>query len=185
MYHIAPRHILELTLEVIFEHVLGIKTMTSIFNPGSRSMSLSLPRNQYRGESHDLIFKSSFWSCHRTEQDLITRSTILLFQTLLSLINSLLVQLQHLLLPSLIVTSSQVRVSTPLHLQSSCISGLGPNGLLHNRMILVTLPGSLPTQGGLCIQGNLCLREPSTRNLTVKVLSLQDSLLCSTRQRNR
>jgi hypothetical protein len=34
MRHIAPRHILELTLkviiEVILEHVLGIKTMTSL-----------------------------------------------------------------------------------------------------------------------------------------------------------
>jgi hypothetical protein len=30
MCHIAPRHILELTLEVILEHVLGIKTMTSL-----------------------------------------------------------------------------------------------------------------------------------------------------------
>jgi hypothetical protein len=45
MRHIAPRHILELTLEVILEHVLGIKTMTRIFNPGLRSKSLSLPRN--------------------------------------------------------------------------------------------------------------------------------------------
>ncbi len=34
MHHIAPHHILELTLEVIIEvvlkHVLGIKTMTSL-----------------------------------------------------------------------------------------------------------------------------------------------------------
>jgi hypothetical protein len=34
MHHIAPRHILELNLEVILEvvpkHVLGIKTMTSL-----------------------------------------------------------------------------------------------------------------------------------------------------------
>jgi hypothetical protein len=29
MRHIAPRHILILTLEVILEHILGIKTMTS------------------------------------------------------------------------------------------------------------------------------------------------------------
>ena len=45
MHHIAPHHILELTLEVILEHVLGTKTMTRIFNPGSLSESLSLPRN--------------------------------------------------------------------------------------------------------------------------------------------
>ncbi len=45
MRTIVPRHILELTLEVILEHVLGIKTMTLIFNPGSRGESLSLPRN--------------------------------------------------------------------------------------------------------------------------------------------
>jgi hypothetical protein len=30
MRHIMPRHILELTLEVILEHVLGIKTRTSL-----------------------------------------------------------------------------------------------------------------------------------------------------------
>jgi hypothetical protein len=53
-----------------------------------------------------------------------------------------LVQLQHLLLPSPIVTSSQVRVGMPLPLRSCCISGLGPIGLLHNRTILVNLPVS-------------------------------------------
>ncbi len=30
MHHIAPGHILELILEVILEHVFGIKTMTSL-----------------------------------------------------------------------------------------------------------------------------------------------------------
>jgi hypothetical protein len=30
MHHIAPRHTLEVVLEVILEHVLGIKTMTSL-----------------------------------------------------------------------------------------------------------------------------------------------------------
>jgi hypothetical protein len=40
-----------------------------------------------------------------------------------------LAQLQHLLLPSLIVISSQVRVSMPLPLLSCCFSGLGPEGL--------------------------------------------------------
>jgi hypothetical protein len=30
MRHIAPRHILELILEIILEHVLEIKTMTSL-----------------------------------------------------------------------------------------------------------------------------------------------------------
>ncbi len=49
----------------------------------------------------------------------------------LKLIISILVQLQHLLLPSLIVTSSQVRVGMPLPLQLCCISGLGPEGLRH------------------------------------------------------
>ncbi len=47
----------------------------------------------------------------------------------LELILSVLVQLQHLLLPSLIVTSSWVRVGTPLPLWLRCISGLGPEGL--------------------------------------------------------
>ncbi len=45
MCYIVPRHNLELTLEVILEHVLRIKTMTWIFNPESRSNSFSLPRN--------------------------------------------------------------------------------------------------------------------------------------------
>ncbi len=30
MHHIAPRHTIEGVLEVILEHVLGIKTMTSL-----------------------------------------------------------------------------------------------------------------------------------------------------------
>jgi hypothetical protein len=58
MRYVAPGHNLELTLEVILELVLGIKTMTLVFNPGSHSESLSLPRNQYRKESRDLIPKS-------------------------------------------------------------------------------------------------------------------------------
>jgi hypothetical protein len=53
----------------------------------------------------------------------------------LKLIISFLVQLQYLLLPSLIDTSSQVRVGTPLPLQLCCISGLGP-GLLHHDAIV-------------------------------------------------
>ncbi len=43
--YVPPRHNLELTLEVILKLVLGIKTMTLVFNPGSHSKSLSLPRN--------------------------------------------------------------------------------------------------------------------------------------------
>ena len=54
MHHIAPRHILELTLEVIPDHKLGIKTMTLVYSPGSRSNSVSLPRNQYRRERYVL-----------------------------------------------------------------------------------------------------------------------------------
>jgi hypothetical protein len=54
MRYVAPRHILELTLEVILDHKLGIKTMTLVFSPGSHSNSLSLPRNQYRKERHVL-----------------------------------------------------------------------------------------------------------------------------------
>jgi hypothetical protein len=54
MRYVAPRHNLELTLEVILDHKLGIKTMTLVFSPGSRSKSLSLPRNQYRRERYVL-----------------------------------------------------------------------------------------------------------------------------------
>jgi hypothetical protein len=50
----------------------------------------------------------------------------------LKLILSFLVQLQHLLLTSLLVTSSQVRVGMPLPFLSCCISGLEPEGLLHS-----------------------------------------------------
>jgi hypothetical protein len=54
MRRVAPHHILELTLEVILDHKIGIKTMTLAFSPGSRSESLSLPRNQYRRERYVL-----------------------------------------------------------------------------------------------------------------------------------
>ncbi len=50
-------------------------------------------------------------------------------ESFLSLIISFLEQLQYNLIPSQIVTSSQVRVGTPLPLLSCCISGLGPEGL--------------------------------------------------------
>ncbi len=49
-----PCHILELTLEVILDHKIRIKTMTLVFSPGSHSKSLSLPRNQYRRERYVL-----------------------------------------------------------------------------------------------------------------------------------
>ncbi len=58
------------------------------------------------------------------------------FTFILKLIISILVQLQHLLLPSLIVPSSQVRVGMSLPLQSCCISGLGQKGLLQYCRIL-------------------------------------------------
>jgi hypothetical protein len=62
MRYVAPRRNLELTLEVIFDHKLVIKTMTLlVFSPGSRSKSLSLPRNQYRRES-----KICSWNCSGT-----------------------------------------------------------------------------------------------------------------------
>jgi hypothetical protein len=76
----------------------------------------------------------------------------------LKLIISILVQLHHLLLPSLIVTSSQVRVGMPLPLQSCCISCLGPKGLLHNRTIAVKLPVS-SYFGWPLHPGKLCLQE--------------------------
>ncbi len=54
MRHIAPHHILELTLEVILEHVLGIKTMTSLILDHVATAYLYLGINTRR-ESHDLI----------------------------------------------------------------------------------------------------------------------------------
>ncbi len=58
MHYDVPCHNLELTLEIILEHMLRIMTMTKVFNPGSHSNSLSVPKNQYRRETHDLIPKS-------------------------------------------------------------------------------------------------------------------------------
>jgi hypothetical protein len=70
MRHIAPRHTLELTLKIILELTLEVileltlevilRTCTwdkdhNIFNPGSRSNSLSLPRN-YTGEKVMILF---------------------------------------------------------------------------------------------------------------------------------
>jgi hypothetical protein len=54
MRYVAPRHTLELTLEVTLDHKSGIKTMTLVFSPGSHRESLSLPRNQYRRERYVL-----------------------------------------------------------------------------------------------------------------------------------
>jgi hypothetical protein len=71
------------------------------------------------------------------------------FESFLSLIISFLVQLKHLLLPSLIVTSSQVRVGTPLPLLLCCISGWGPESLWQNCIIPVVSPGT--TQGDPCV----------------------------------
>jgi hypothetical protein len=45
MRYVMPHHNLELILEVILENLLRIKTMTLLFNPGSFSNSLSLPKN--------------------------------------------------------------------------------------------------------------------------------------------
>jgi hypothetical protein len=47
--------------------------------------------------------------------------------------------------PSLIVTSSQVRVGTPLPLLSCCISGLGPEGLrqVQNNLEIVQFKSGL------------------------------------------
>jgi hypothetical protein len=50
----VPRHILELTHEVILDDKIGIKDHDLVFSPGSRSKSLSLPKNQYRRERYVL-----------------------------------------------------------------------------------------------------------------------------------
>jgi hypothetical protein len=82
-----------------------------------------------------------------------------------------LVQLQHLLLPSLIVTFSQVRDGMPLPLQSCCIPGLGPKGLLHNCTILVNLPGIFLLRVTLASGETL-----PTRNLPSEALWLKSCL---------
>ncbi len=74
---------------------------------------------------------------------LLTRRLKIPFTFSLKLIISFLKQLQNLLLPSLIVTSSQVRVGMPLPLWFCCISGLGPKGLLYNRTNPVWSPRNL------------------------------------------
>jgi hypothetical protein len=79
---------------------------------------------------------------------LLARRLKIIFTFSLKLILSFLVQLQHLLFHSLIVTSSPVRVGMPLPLLLCCISGLGQKGLLHNRTIPVWSPGI--TSGNPC-----------------------------------
>ncbi len=65
--HIAPRHILELTLQVILEHVLGIKTMTSLILDYVATAYLYLGINT--GEKVMIFFLvivfelSQDWSC--------------------------------------------------------------------------------------------------------------------------
>jgi hypothetical protein len=88
---------------------------------------------------------SDVWDCVEsyTIYMLLACRLKITFTFSLKLIISFLVQLQHLLLSSLIVTSSQVRVGTPFPLQSCCISGLGPEGLWHNCMVPVWSPGNL------------------------------------------
>jgi hypothetical protein len=88
---------------------------------------------------------SDVWDCVESYRIymLLTCRLKITFTFSLKLIISFLVQLQHLPLPSLIITSSQVRVGTPLPLLSCCISGLGPESLHHNRTILVWSPGNL------------------------------------------
>jgi hypothetical protein len=54
MRYVAPRHVLELTLEVILDHKIEIKDHDLVFSPGSRSESSSLPRNRYRRERYVL-----------------------------------------------------------------------------------------------------------------------------------
>ncbi len=70
-------------------------------------------------------------------------------ESFLSLIIFFLVHLKHLPLPSLIVTSSQVRVGMPLPLLLCSISGMGPEGLRHNPMLPVVSPST--SQGDPCI----------------------------------
>ncbi len=72
------------------------------------------------------------WDCVESNMIhiLLAHRLKITFTFSLKLMISFLVQLQHLLLHSLIVTSSQVRVGMPLHLLSCCISGLGQKCLL-------------------------------------------------------
>ncbi len=85
---------------------------------------------------------SDVWDCVEsyTIYMLLACRPKITFTFSLKLIISILVQVHHLLLPSLIVTSSQVRVSMSLPLWSCCISGLGSEGLQHNRMIPCSPP---------------------------------------------
>jgi hypothetical protein len=75
MRYVAPRHNLELTLEVIFEHVLGIKTMTSLILDLIATAYLYLRIST--GEKVMILFLShSLGIVTRTEQDLIAHSGI-------------------------------------------------------------------------------------------------------------
>jgi hypothetical protein len=80
---------------------------------------------------------SDVWDCVEsyTIHMLLTCRLKITFTFNLKLIISFLVQLQLLLLPSLINTSSQVRAGMPLSLLLCCVSGLGPEGLLQTAQI--------------------------------------------------
>ncbi len=54
MRHITPHHFLELTFEVILEHVLGIKTMTSLILDHVATANLFLGINT--GEKVMILF---------------------------------------------------------------------------------------------------------------------------------
>ncbi len=89
-------------------------------------------------------FERSTWDCIGLYMihTFLDPSVASQLESFLSLIISFLGQLQYNLLPSPIVTSSQVWVSTPLPLLLCYFSGLGPEGLWHNCTIPVVSPGT-------------------------------------------
>ncbi len=76
-------------------------------------------------------FERSIWDCigFYTIYTFLDPSVEIQFRIISKSLVSFLEQLQHNLLPSLLVTSSQVRVGMPLPLLLCCISSSGPEGL--------------------------------------------------------
>ncbi len=131
-----------------------------------------------------LFLSHSLWIVTRTDHDLTsTLRNPSFVDPILSLIKiPFWYQHNTITIHSLDSHSSLVRAGTLLFLFSlCCISSLWQKSLLHNWFFQV-IQDYLGWP--LCL-GKLCLQEPPTRDFKAKVLSLQDSLHCSTHKRNR
>ncbi len=133
-------------------------------------MTIQQPSNNYHIQSdlvHDKIFSGiknyTFLHCwHCNMQDSLHADLQITFKQNPKLIISFLEQLQHDLLPSIIVTSSQVRVGMLLPLLLCCISDLGPEGLRQGGA--TQTPAQRQSQLVLSVHQNNGTSERKSRN---------------------